>query len=743
MATGCSVDRLSFSSPLGCCRGLANCAGLLLAAALLLAEAVFPQAGYAAQSARPDAAGPPGSVECRDLDNFELEPDDRLQPLIEQAAATRDGPVGAALRGASKPREASPTRRGERGGFVLSFGLRYDDDSTAEMIGERLSELLLTKRIPAAVDISRVSCPRGAELDEQTAACFDARVLLPYLKYEQVKRIRQMMACHHIARQIETNPLFEEHVSFIDGKGFQSGERVGLLFALRNMLANDSPTLQSTSPEIQSVSLSSASATSTVTVDQLVWTDSTRFIAKDSVERRVLAPGFDGTDGSSGIWVLYALGARVGDGKVKCLRARFRNLWNPAQTTSVEDPIGCDSVEKYVELTGNLVATGIEMKVSDNDVKGIGLGYGTPSYEVDPVFPDFLTGVAPQNYLFSGSSSGTYAPESARLTSTWPYVVVGVSAAATNSSVSGLTAYLGRLTAPEPGPDDLWQGHTVADLESAVTTVLNAAFDAAAQEVTFEAVPDCPSTIPDIRLCGYLSASGSYSTSEMDSVCAGTCDAYYESCKLSLDACKVACCYGCTWGKWCTCNYNCSGERSACCNGCTDTFTGSVDVDVTKVTGLEKLEITKASIPFLVDSETLGVDATAVVANGLKAYVYWKLCQSGICIKDTSTMSSSKIKARARASLTARSCPAGPPAVYLTIADIELIDLGIWNIDELVSDITAGVQSSMDWLAANVSDLFDQNLQGRYDSLMQSTLDLLQGVLNELLVDTPVIACQS
>src|SRR5690606_29970707 len=107
---------------------------------------------------------------------------------------------------------------------------------------------------------------------------------------------------------------------------------------------------------------------------------------------------------------------------------KFRDLATGA--TQIIDSGDCSSMEKYVELQAPYVATGVEMKVSDNEVKGIGLGYGTPTYTVDPFAPDFLV-VSPNAWVYNGSSSGTYAPDPALIDASWEYAVVGVEAKAT------------------------------------------------------------------------------------------------------------------------------------------------------------------------------------------------------------------------------------------------------------------------------------------------------------------------
>lgn len=636
--------------------------------------------------------------------------------------------------------------RGDHGGMVMTFGLRADNAGTAAAITAQFSTWLAESGIAGAALPARVACPPGAGIGGQTAACYDARILLPFVPSRSLELLAELQRSNDLARRLEDDDRLGPAVSFVERRGLAWGNSAALLFSLRGML-DVAPPLPGAAarrlrpPRRAAATTSGAAYGDTVTVDSLIWTDSTTLVAKDSdYELRVLAPGFGGASGSSGTWVLDGLGARVKNGDLKCLRGRFREL--ATGETALVDAGDCTDMEQYVELAPTLVATGVSMKVSDNKVKGVGLGSGTPTYTVDALVPDFLTGVSPSAYVFSGSSSGTYAPEAETLTANYPYVVVGVAAKATDSNVSGLTAYVGRLTAPEPDAGDLWQGHTVGDVEAAMTTVLNEVYDVVADTLTFEAVANCTSTIPSIRFCDALAAEDSYSSSEMDSVCAGTCDAFYESCKVSKDACEVACCYGCPTGKWCSCNYDCGKERDACYDGCTNTFTGSARVDVERVTGLETLRFTDASVPFIVEGTSVGVTADAEVSPGLTAEVFWRLCQSGICVSDTTPMSSSTMRLSARGVLTAAACPSGPPALYLTIDEVEIIDPGIWDLDQLVDDISGALDSTMDWLAENVSDLFETDLDDDADAIKDSTLAAIEDLLNSLLVDTPIVPCQ-
>jgi len=708
----------------------------------------------------------PVAVDCDDLDAYTRPLSFSLAEVVEQATGVRPFRTDPALSGAilelsGERLEPKRTEGLQRAGLVLNFGLGTTDPQAADAVGERLGKALEALRIPAAVRTYPVACAPYAGLDGMTRACHDAFVFMPRVAPQRVEQASALMRCGWLGKVLHEDPVSAATLVYTEPKGLAVGEDAGRLFAVRRMLAVAAPGAASpeasaqaaeVAPKAAKVSPSDATSASgatpklssglpPVTADMLVWVDSTTSTTKNTgYELRVLAPGFTGATGSVGGWALVGLGARAAKGDLKCLRGVFRNVDDPSQR-QVVDAGDCSSMERFVELPLGQFATSVSIKVSDNNVKGVGLASGTPVYQVDPIFPDFLVGVSSSNFVFDGAS-GTYAPDPSRLDDRWPYVIVGVEARASDSAVTGLTVHLGRVTAPEPQPDDLWQGRTVADLEAGLQNGLNAVYGALAQTLTFELKADCPSTLGSIEFCGLLSAKGSYSTSEMDSACAGTCNVYYESCKASKQVCEVGCCYGCPTGRWCSCNYNCGNERDACYNGCTQTFTGSAEVDVKRVTGLETGRFKDTSLPFITEGAVIGLETTFQV-DGLRAPTFWRLCQSGICVSDTTPIQSSKVTVRGSASVEARACPSGPPALYANIALLEIVDAGVWNLDAFAQSVVGIVNSSMNWLVDNLVDLFYKDLQDDYEIVLNTVLQTVQTKLNEQLVDLPLVGCQN
>lgn len=643
----------------------------------------------------------------------------------------------------STPTPPTPTSEPvpQRAGLVFSFGMSERDEGLAGAVADELTSQVQALGLPAVTTLAEIECPRdGAPPPHATQACYDIRVFVPNVP-------ERLSATAHYAYQsgelLET--FYDEDlvtkISDAEGKGFAWGDSVAVLFSLRKMLDRKHEDSSSLSRSMAySASPFRDASSEQVTVSSLEWTSSTRSVTKDDgVELEVFAPGFDGSDGSSGTWALYGYGGRVKNGDLQCLRGAFIEL-NTGETQTV-DAGDCSNIEKYVELDSGLVATAVEMKVSDNDVKGVGLGEGTPQTTVDAIYPDFLTGVGPNNFEYDGSSSGTFAPDTSVLDDSYPYVIVGIGASCSSSKVKGLTAYQGYLTAPAPASNATWETYTVQEIDSAVLEALNAVWSALVPVAEFDLYPDCPSTISDIELCNNLEAEESYSTSELDESCADVCDATYQTCEASKDACDVACCYGCPTGQWCSCNYSCGDEDNECNDGCTDTFTGSVELNIKNVKNLNKLEFTEVVIPFLPEGPTMSATVTAQVQGGLTANVYWKLCQSGVCVSDTSPLESTTLTVTATVLISAVPCGDGTNvALYVSMENVDLGDGANWDINDFVNEILGGIDESLDWLADNVSDVFYADLDDDYESLNTEITDGLDAAFDTF-QSIPVVVC--
>lgn len=317
----------------------------------------------------------------------------------------------------------------------------------------------------------------------------------------------------------------------------------------------------------------------------------------------------------------------------------------------------------------------------------------------------------------------------------------GSSSDAGDSASGAGTRESGDEQSSPPASTDTWQGYTVQTIEDATVTALNTIFaELVAEPLTFDLTSDCPSTIPELEFCGLLTAEASYSTSELDSTCAGVCEASYDTCEAGIDACKVACCYGCVWGKTCSCP-NCGGEESSCEDGCDDVASGSTEIDVKDVTGLQDTLFTSATIPTLESGDSIGETVALKLSPGATASVYWKLCQSGVCVSGTSPMSSSTVELQATGVVTAVACSGGGTALYFSITDIVIEEYGVWGINAFVNEVLGAIDSSMDWLADNISDIFSDDLDAPYQDALNSSIDDIESAVNGLLANAPIVPC--
>lgn len=200
--------------------------------------------------------------------------------------------------------------------------------------------------------------------------------------------------------------------------------------------------------------------------------------------------------------------------------------------------------------------------------------------------------------------------------------------------------------------------------------------------------------------------------------------------------------YGCVWGKTCSCDYDRSDEKDACYNGCTNTFTGSVKVDVKNVTDLEKTYFLDVEIPFAEETPALSLSTGVKLPGGATSDIYWKLCQSGICVSDTTPVSSSTVQLSARCTIYTKACSnSDQVALYLTIDQFDIIEPGLWNVEDLIGDVAGAVGDSMDWLADNIDDVFKNDLEDDFWDAYESTLAAIEEGMNAMLADIPIIAC--
>ncbi|MBZ2188283.1 hypothetical protein K8B33_04200 [Alcanivorax sp. JB21] len=627
-------------------------------------------------------------------------------------------------------------------GLVLQVGLREDNSLLAEQAADALVGLLAEHSIHAGHRVVRTHCPRGTGLGG-TRACFDIWVRIamsaPFQAY-RLATLREVVASEQLAARLADHEALQE-ITFVDQKGTLAPQ-YAMLFALRGMSAITEEEWLAMSAMPRMATSSSDEGAELQRVPELIWKNPITTTTKnEGYQQRVLAPGYHEGSGV-GTKVLTGLSARVSKGGLTCLRGVFHDLatfnGDSGHFGNVMDVVtsgDCSSTEREVQLDTSQVAVGMNMKVSDNNVKALGLAWGNPTVWIrddKDHFPDFLLNVdGKKNVAQNGTSSGTWAPDAFYLDESWPYVIVGVEARTTNSKVSGLTLHLGYLSSPAPDKSDFWYGHTIETIEQAATDILNQVYPVLATEMNFELYPDCASTIGHIRFCGNLGAKDSYS----ENILAGWAD-------VAICETEYGLCMG-TVGIFDP--GTCKKERNKCYDSMTLNVTGSAEVDIRNVKGLAGTHFAGTEIPYLSSGPSLSIETRAIVEDGLASDAYWRLQQDpGIVVSDTTTIRTDKLKFRIRAKVDGTQCvPGESGALFLTVSAIDVIDLGVWDIDGFIGDVLGVVDDSLAWLGESLDDLFQvPSLQNEYEKLLDDMTDMLTGELNVMLADIPILSCE-
>ena len=638
--------------------------------------------------------------------------------------------------------ETDTTPEPYQAGLVFQLGLSEDNALLAEQAASAVVEALADHAISASSRVVRTHCPRGSDLDG-TRACFDIwlRIAMssPFQAF-RLSTLRELVASEQLAEQLAQHEWLSD-VTFVDQKGTLA-PHFGMLFALRGMFAisEDEWLAMSMAPKLAMSSTSDDDGLQRV--PELIWKNPiTTTTKKEGYQQRVLAPGY--WDGSGvGTKVLTGLSARVSKGELQCLRGVFHDLatfnGDTGHFGNVMDVVtsgDCSSVEREVQLATDRVAVGMNMKVSSNDIKGLGLAWGNPTVWIrddKDHFPDFLLNVDGKKHVAQdGTSSGTWLPDAFYLDEGWPYVIVGVEARTTNSKVSGLTLHLGYLSSPAPDKSDFWYGHSIETIEQAATDVLNQVYPVLAEEMPLALYPDCDSTIDHIRFCGNMGAKDSYS----ENILAGWADVAI--CETEYGLCMAA--MGAFYPS------TCEKERKKCYDSMTLNVTGSAEVDVRNVRGLAGTDFSDSAIPYLSSGAHMSIETTATVEDGLRSDIYWRLQQDpGIVVSDTTTMRTGKLKFRVRAKVDGTDCrPGESGGLYLTVSAIDVIDMGVWDIDGFIGDVLGGIDSSLAWLGESLEDLFQiPSLQKEYEKVLDDLTDTLTDGLNGLLADIQILSCE-
>ena len=673
-----------------------------------------------------------------------------------------------------------------RAGLVVTVGLTQDDPDLLRDIEDEVLDRLGRALLPATVRSQRIYCPAGIDQDDLTLVCYDLKLTVPVvIDAMRAQRLRQLVTGQQLVRELEDSDALPgvqvpdvdgaplpPGVSYIDVNGLVWGDQVGLLFALRNGLAwqeDVMPTARAMSGalsvESHGVSVESRSAASdTVQLDApLMWRHPTTIQVKNAgYQERVLAPGYSSGD-TTGYWVLESLAARVGNGKLRCLRARFVDLRDVQQTRIVESPQDCGSVTRSVSLntaSSHRVAAGVQMKVSSNDVVGLGLAWGELATEVDVLAPDFLVNTSKNHVVHHGKKDGTFNPDPFnQLNGSWPYVVIGVEARTTDSKVSGLTLHVAELTATPPDADALWpmpqtafSGYRVDQIEAAVTDVLADLFSIVADPdvgIHFESFPPptCApgsSRVADIDPCDQFYAVYSESSDETRQECEAGCGMAKGYCDAIVAECEAQSVLPSST----SCAHPCEEEVELCYASCAwPQPSHSVKLNILSLRGLEQLEMARSAMPFLTQGTVTGMDTTGELPAGLTAMVAWEICRTSngdaYCESGVSPLRSQATTLRMRNRLTADAsqCTAGArPAVMLQV-DLGFAHFGAWDVEGFAADVARQGGMAFDWAEDTLAELIRVNWQDELVLAGEYVTEAIGAAMQAQLGDEPVLPC--
>ncbi|MBZ2188282.1 hypothetical protein K8B33_04195 [Alcanivorax sp. JB21] len=684
--------------------------------------------------------------------------------------------------------EEHPTQAG----MVLTVGLSEDDAALLAQVEDDIVDRLGRALIPATVRSQRIHCPAGFDEDEHTRVCHDLKVSVPVVVDAlRAQRLRMLVDGQQLLRDLEASETFPDvvwsetdalplspGVTFVDTSALVWGEQVGLLFALRNGLAWHEPAPALFSKHaVQSLSTTTLATTSPTTTsvasdravldEPLMWRHPRTIQVKNAgYQQRVLAPGYSAGENAgddTGYWVLDGLSARVGNDKLRCLRARFVDLRDLANTRIVESPQDCGSVTRQVSLDAestHRVAAGVQMKVSSNDVVGLGLAWGELATEVDVLAPEFLLDTAKSHVKHDGKKDGTFNPDPFKqLNGHWPYVIIGVEARTTDSKVSGLTLHVAELTSTPPAPDGLWpmpqtawSGYRVDEIEAAVTAAMAEAFGQLADPDTglyFESFPP--------PVC----APGSSQMAHID-----PCDQFYAMYSESSNETRQECEDGCSLAKgYCdalvldcetqnlltpgvSCAHPCEDDVDMCYESCAwPQPSHTAKLNIVSLHGLERMQMTRSSMPFMTQGMVTGMDTLGDLHQGLTAMVVWELCRTSggqaYCESGMSPLSSQATTVRMRSRLTAdgADCTAGArPAVRLDLS-LDFGHWGAWDVEAFAEDVAQQAGMSFDWAVETLEELIRVNWQDELVLAGQHISQALSAAMQEQFDVEPLLPC--
>lgn len=315
-------------------------------------------------------------------------------------------------------------------------------------------------------------------------------------------------------------------------------------------------------------------------------------------------------------------------------------------------------------------------------------------------------------------------------------------------------------------------------LESAIKNTLNLIIQSQQlQDMTFKVSSSCDknSVLNDIEFCNEVYVHDSYSWEVANDACVGackttrdlaydTCDATRQACKsgcdlieASYETCKIACCYGCIWGKTCSCdslkkdydncNNSCNDASSSCksgadsmYNGCVNacgylTMTGGYEFRLQNIKGVGTIQVTNVydieAKPGTqnVFSVSMDLNVPQVVANS-----YYKIWQDPIpAMSGNFPVVANNVTGKATGTLTIICDFENPDksGYYLQLNSIDInIPKNVFD-SNILFQVAQIFSMDINYLTGGIVDL-DQMLLNMADGVLE---DLVEGLLNDILKD--------
>ncbi|MEM7247492.1 MAG: hypothetical protein AAF533_19305 [Acidobacteriota bacterium] len=307
-----------------------------------------------------------------------------------------------------------------------------------------------------------------------------------------------------------------------------------------------------------------------------------------------------------------------------------------------------------------------------------------------------------------------------------------------NGTALPVAEIVDNVTVGDTVPMDQFWGYSVDELSDDAIAVLNQVIQSdAVQDATFKVTSDCEdSTLNDIELCDAAKVSDTYDDTDnatWDDICTGTCDAAKVSCDAVCESCKVACCYGCIWGKTCSCSSTCkcSEVRDDCYDGCVSFAEAGYSIEIRSVKGLGDLTVTDVTDLAVGGnlndwSSTILTMKADAKATKVKTTFHYRVYDGAIVLEDTLSYTVGEASGAGQLVLQA-DCERD--AIYAQLTSFSLYDVE-WIDDSWIPDIygMSYIEDGIDEL----NELLNSALGG---SLSSELLD----VLNDVLEDTPIL----